>query len=426
MTFRSARRVRLLGLLSHLTQAEFRLYVEHTDRKFRLSPKPIIRGSPRPQKLHPRTYHPETSSWAPAEQNKDQHNLAPGSILKVVSWNLECFTPDPARRATAALDHLQERFGTAPGQPVVMLQELCDESLHAIHENPWVRQNFTLSDSTPPHSVYEEVPGENFIMRKLYWSAARYFTLMMVPRSIKVLDCFRVPFVSDMGRDALFVDIPISAGNASTSTKSIRLCTTHLESLYDFRGHRPSQLATIAELVKEARAADHDNIAGFIGGDMNAITKEDHRFHEAEDVNLKDVWEDVPAPPIPVLKRGQKDLTFGRVKGSTWGFQSNVSREKKRLDKFYYTGQLETVPLPESQDVTGKIGRVGIDLKTEVDAWETETKRRKLIRGKLVERVEKEYCSERLGKMRDRGRLVKIDHWVSDHFGITAGIRVRG
>lgn len=43
------------------------------------------------------------------------------------------------------------------------------------------------------------------------------------------------------------------------------------------------------------------------------------------------------------------------------------------MDKFFYTGSIETVALNEAQDVSGRLGRLGIDLKTEVEAWERET-----------------------------------------------------
>lgn len=52
---------------------------------------------------------------------------------------------------------------------------------------------------------------------------------------------------------------------------------------------------------------------------------------------------------------------------------------------------METVTLAEPQDVTGRLGRLGIGLKTEVEAWESET---------------------------------KFNTWVSDHFGIAVGIKV--
>ncbi|OAL43768.1 hypothetical protein IQ07DRAFT_551838 [Pyrenochaeta sp. DS3sAY3a] len=426
MAFTLAKGARSIRPFSHFTAAEQFLYWKHMESKARLQPRLIVQGPPRPQKLYPRGYHPENSAWASTEGNqRSQGNLLPGSILKIVSWNLEWSAPDPARRATAALDHLQQRFGAAPGPLVVMLQEVCLESLRALLENPWLQRNFNLTETTPPQSIYDDVCGDSFVLKDLYWRATSYFTLMMLPKSLRILDCFRVPFVSDMGRDALCVDIPISAGRRSTSDRSIRLCTTHLESLYGSENHRSSQLATISRLIKETRAKDHNIIAGLVGGDMNAITPPDHDLHRANEVDLRDAWEDIPAPSIPVLKPFQKDMSFGKARGNTWGYQSKAARTRKRLDKFYYTGHLETVPLSEPQDVTGKIGRIGIGCKTVVEARQVEERSKVFVRGKLVEKTSIKYYKRRLDGLTPDAPCVKIDHWVSDHFGIAVGIKVR-
>ncbi|KAL8717490.1 MAG: hypothetical protein Q9225_005271 [Loekoesia sp. 1 TL-2023] len=142
--------------------------------------------------------------------------------------------------------------------------------------------------------------------------------------------------------------------------------------------------------------------------------------------------EDVPAPPTPQLKPFQKDLTYGRAKGNTYGYQSDKNRERKRLDKFLYTGSLETVPLSEVQDVTGKLGRLGIGLKTEVDAWEWTVSPPTFKRNKVLNKPIKEYWPLRtlsdhsvqcLLERKDLAH-VKYECWVSDHFGIAVGIKV--
>ncbi len=228
-----------------------------------------------------------------------------------------------------------------------------------------------------------------------------------------------------MGRDALCVDIAVSSQGEAASKKSIRLCTTHLESLYDGGRYRSSQLAAISDLLKATEVTGHNNIAGIVGGDMNAIGPEEHQLHKTMEVNLKDAWEDISPPPIP-KRSGRKDLTFGRARGNTWGYQSRVPRSGKRFDKFYYTGQLETIPLTEGQDVTGKISRIGIGCKTEVEAWEYQSKVFRVVRGEFVEKTETHYLSKERAKNKPDVRFVKIDHWVSDHFGIAVGIKVTG
>jgi tyrosyl-DNA phosphodiesterase 2 len=70
----------------------------------------------------------------------------------------------------------------------------------------------------------------------------------------------------------------------------------------------------ISALLKGLIAAESRIIAGLFGGDMNAINQSEHELHNASDVDLKDVWEDIPAPPVPILKPFQKDTSYGRVK----------------------------------------------------------------------------------------------------------------
>jgi hypothetical protein len=61
------------------------------------------------------------------------------------------------------------------------------------------------------------------------------------------------------------------------------------------------------------------------------------------------------------------------------------------VDKFLYTGSIETVTLHEAQDVSGRLGRLGINLRTDVEAWEGETRNLSIVRGRYVEKAGKEY-----------------------------------
>ena len=428
----STRPSRCISSVSHFVPAELHLYFKHMEAKARLSPLPIPQKPPEPRFLRLQIYHPESSTWAAIEKSV-QKGLRRGSVLKVVSWNIDWSSPGPAARASAALEHLKELFGEVPGDFVVMLQEVCHKSLQVILENPWVQRNFVLSNVDPPKSLYTNSPGQSFILKHLKWRAVPYFTLMMISRHLAITDCFRVPFVTVMGRDALVVDIPVFNHEGRTQPKeSLRLCTTHLESLWGGRAYRPGQLAMVSALLKGEPTIESKIIAGLVGGDMNAIDRSEHEFPKASDVDLKDVWEDIPAAPIPILKPFQKDFSYGRARGNTWGYQSNSNRNRKRMDKFFYTGSIETVALDEAQDVTGRLGRLGINLKTEVEAWENETTKMSLLRGKYVEELHKQYYSEdQAARWRDRGissakELVctKISTWVSDHFGIVVGIKV--
>lgn len=354
-------------------------------------------------------------------------------MLKVVSWNICSPTAGHEVRVTAALEHIQGLFGNLQDPIVMMFQEVCHPSLQAILQNPWVQRNFILSNTMPPESVYTNIPGNSFILRRLDWAATPCFSLLMVSRNLAIENCFRVPFVTLAGRDALVVDIPISSSTQPNELKEcLRLCTTHLESSVKGKAYRPGQLGLISTLLKGEPKIKSRIVAGLVGGDMNAIFWREHDFHRAIDVDLKDAWEDIPAPPIPVLKRLEKDLSYGRAKGYTWGYQSVKPHVRRRMDKFLYTGSLETVALEEAQDVTGKLGRLGIGLKIEDDGWEEETIKTWVVRGETVTKPVKMLYSKRdVARLQGKGLLkqrklvpTKVNSWVSDHFGIAIGVKV--
>jgi hypothetical protein len=65
------------------------------------------------------------------------------------------------------------------------------------------------------------------------------------------------------------------------------------------------------------------------------------------------------------------------------------------MDKFFYTGSIETFAVDDAQDAVGRLGRLGMGLKTEVEGWELETGGLYLIvKGRLMNKPYKEYVSE--------------------------------
>ena len=172
----------------------------------------------------------------------------------------------------------------------------------------------------------------------------------MVSRRVQPKTWFRVPFSSRMGRDALVVDILIlpSGKTPEQTSKILRLCTTHLESLWEEEGKelRPLQLARISALMKAPPSPCTQIVAGLVGGDMNSISQLDAASHEAENVQLRDIWEETSPLPISQRRPFPEDLTFGRAKGNTWGYQSRAKRAYKRLDKFFYTGSADNSSAP--------------------------------------------------------------------------------
>lgn len=376
-----------------------------------MSNVPLPKNCPAPQLLIPSIYEPMTFGWRPFKSVSDQGGFSQGRLLRIVSWNVDFMAPGRARRASSAMAHLKEIFGDPPPPLVIMLQEVHSQSLAAILAHSWIRQNFVLSNVDAPHN---------------------YFTLMMVSQHVQAGTWFRMPLPSRMGRDALVVDIPIlSSGEGPKQFNQIlRLCTTHLESLPEVEGEerRPLQLAQVSALMKAPPTSCTEIVAGLVGGDMNPISPIDAASHKAENVKLCDVWEETPPPPVPPLKPFQKDLSCGRARGNTWGYQSQGARSRKRLDKFFYTGSADTVGLTEAQDLTGKVGRLGIGVKTKVEVWESEQKELRIAKRGFVQKSvkrhidpEREWCKDLL----EVGVRKEIDTWVSDHFGITVGLRVR-
>ena len=321
--------------------------------------------------------------------------------------------PDRKSRALSAMTHLMELFGDPPPPSVIMLQEVHSESLAAILEHSWVKDNFAISDVDVPE---------------------RYITIMMVSQQLQAGSWFRCPLPTRMGRDALLVDVPISSvrGDTGHSKRILRLCTTHLESLWECEGHefRPRQLAQISALLKAPSRHGVEIAGGLVGGDMNPISPLDFICHQTCDVDLRDVWEDIPYLPGPRPTPFRKDLSYGRAKGNTWGYQSTGAHSRKRMDKFLYTGSVDTEALSEAQDLSGKIGRLGIGLKTKVEVLASERQRFRVLRGKIVEEPFEVYYdiqSKHLFPHDGYEDCVRktIDGWVSDHFGIAIGLRVR-
>ena len=318
--------------------------------------------------------------------------------------------PGRAKRTSAVMDYLKDLFGDPPPAMVVMLQEVHDHSLTAILAHQWIRKNFVLSNAEAPQ---------------------RYFTIVMVSRHLRAENWFRVPFQSRMERDALVVDIELSnlKGELDYPKRYLRLSTTHLESLPETEGDelRPRQLAQISALLKAPSTHRAQIIGGIVGGDMNAISPTDAFTHKAHDIDLHDVWEDTPPSPIPARKPFQKDLTYGKAKGNTWGYQSQRANSRKRLDKFFYTGLVETMALVEPQDLTGKVGRLGIGIKTNIQVWEYEeiVKGLRIVRGMPREYpIKRRFDTEQQSKILINGERKEIDTWISDHFGIAIGVKV--
>jgi tyrosyl-DNA phosphodiesterase 2 len=285
------------------------------------------------------------------------------------------------------MDHLEEVFGDLSSPLVVMLQEVHHESLPAILEHPWIRKTFALSNTHPPRPV---------------------FALIMVSRHVQTDRLFHIPFQSRTDGSALVVDIPISSpgGESEHPKRILRLCTTHLDPPREAGNEEPgpSQLAQVSSLLKATPTPSSEITAGLVGGTMNLS-------HTAADVDLRDVALEGTADPLALT-------LLKELNRNAWGYQAPNECSARRLSKFFYTGMADAVPLLELRDRMGKIGRLGVGVKTKVNTWECDieppdTLFRVLSSGKSHSDIWQE------GSIRK-----ELVVQVSDHFGIAIGIRV--
>jgi hypothetical protein len=380
-----------------------------------------------PEHLVPHAYDPETSAWAPAGDTGNTSNasaLQPGTVVKLVAWNMHAAGPGPAIRATEAMSYLERTFGGTPGHLVLMLQELRPASLQAILDHDWVRRNFVVSNAQVPRSYVDAVAASS---DKTYLGC---FNLMLVARSLPIARCFRVPFVkSPTSSGALVADLALDSGRAGDATQVIRLSTALLESTKFHRGYRDGQLASLSSFLKGKSASEANIVAGIVGGDMNCFVPAELAAHRAPSVNLTDVWEgtDVDRPR-------SKPGSYGASQGQTCGFHVDDGPPRQqgwRTARFLYTGSLDMVPVAEAQDVdaVSGLGRLGIMLKAEEEVEVTASSR-----AGRTNYIAEEFAHARQGDSPDspdspRGHAPGVTQtrakpFVSKHFAIAIGIRV--
>ncbi|KAK6716727.1 hypothetical protein SNK04_007678 [Fusarium graminearum] len=324
-------------------------------------------------------YNIQSSSWVPSSNKAKPPER--GRVLKIASWKLLSSTPTlAALRTSAAIAHLRSIFGKNPHNLVVMLQQINQEVLEVILKDKWAQQNFVLSDKEPPYveNKVDKSGGDKGDLK-----SSQYFTIMMISRNLPISNCFRLPLESEIKTDALVVDVPLPVSeNDDRSNQSLRLCTTCIESNeLDFE-----QLSEVSYLLIGMCSGEQSLVGGLVGGYLG-----EKDFHREVMKGYDDVWDDESSAVPPVSKSSQKDITSGKGKSKSKGKgnkgspHSDKTRKGEQLDTFLYTGLIETVALKEAQATTGRLGRFGTGLKTKSG-------------------------SDNVG--------------VSDHFGITVGIKV--
>ncbi|KAL9110274.1 MAG: hypothetical protein Q9227_005181 [Pyrenula ochraceoflavens] len=249
--------------------------------------------------------------------------------------------PLPTQRMKSALSYLSSYIKTLPNPVVIFSQETLSSDIDLIKSLPWIREKFYITD----------------IDDSRFW--VYYGTFTLVDKRLPVSAVFRVEYgPSAMGRDGLFVDIPVGE-EAVEGGKVLRVCNTHLESLPRNPPYRDKQMTVAAGFL-------HEDVvrAGVIAGDLNAIEEFDKRLHVEND--LKDAF----------LEAGGIE---GDDNGWTWGNQSIIGQREKhgrgRLDKVLFCGDVKVDGLQRFGNGVVLEGKEGNMLKKAIpveEAWVTD------------------------------------------------------
>lgn len=259
---------------------------------------PWIRGQPAPQPYF--TYR--DGVWRSSTDTALPTNTTSlsCSTLSVLSWNIDFMRILPSERMTRALAFLATYTALLPAPPILMFNEMLVSDLQLLQHTPWIQDRYNLTD-----------------LDDRYWESGYYGTCMLISRALPISRVFRVHYTDTaMERDGLFVDLHLN-------NRTLRVCSTHLESLVAVPPRRPGQMAEAARFLREAEA-------GILGGDLNAIESFDRRLHA--DNGLEDAY----------LRRGGEE---DAREGMTWGQMAPTTQREQfglsRMDKLLFCGGVD-------------------------------------------------------------------------------------
>ncbi|PCH42421.1 hypothetical protein WOLCODRAFT_132379 [Wolfiporia cocos MD-104 SS10] len=224
------------------------------------------------------------------------------STLRLVTWNIDFATREESERLLCILSYIRKRYPVREQGPhiplCILLQEFPVHLFPVLLAEKWVRTNFAVV----PSGMHEWPIG------------ATYGNVTLVSISLPIVSAHSLLLAnSRMHRTALTVDVALRhpcTGHALT----LRVVNTHLESLLSGADARRSQLAAIADILR-----DRGVHAGVVAGDMNAICDSDAAI--PAQVGLVDTY------------RGDRD----DLNCFTWGYQPPTQFPPGRLDRVYYT-----------------------------------------------------------------------------------------
>jgi tyrosyl-DNA phosphodiesterase 2 len=234
--------------------------------------------------------------------------------LHLITWNIDYMAVESMARMTSAISYLEGLVASIPATSAVVihLQEMTEsgrgypgrqntaKDFTLLCHTPWIRKKFYMSDIN------------------MSTTDGSYGQATLIDRRLHVAKVSRLRFVSEYQRDAIFVDIRLSADDE----KYLRLCNVHLDSMSGEL--RPIQWKAVSSwLHKEEEGV----VASILAGDCNANRPRDKT--EPQENGFKDAY-----------------LELGGVEddeeGNTWGYQSVQTRYKPtRMDKVAFWGDIE-------------------------------------------------------------------------------------
>lgn len=358
------------------------------------------------ERTAPFAYDHVSQAWKPSTAAPVLLPLIVGQVFRIISWNIDFMEPFQPERVAAALKYLENFLRDKPEPTTILLQEIMGASLDTLLASLWVKNNFQISHLQP-----KQHPA--------------YFTITLIPKNIEVISVFRVPLVMTyMGRDGLFVDLPISRSSmVDRDTKYVvRICNTHLESLQSGNSVRPLQLTQISSLLRASHSSDTEIVAGLVGGDMNAISHNDEGLHHRPEIDLQDVYEIAQRNAASLGNSGDDGL--GGEKGYTWGYQPRCQYPPGRLDKIMFIGMLRPTAVGGEPCVV----RLGVGLQVKVRDPEPSPKPSFRSLGRAAAKGSRDF--ERAGAGQFGGSdeedwtSKEVEVWVTDHFGISTTFTV--
>lgn len=229
-------------------------------------------------------------------------------LFDIVSWNVDFWNNQAHRRCLGLIDHVLER-----GTPdILCLQEVRSDVRDSLLGNRTIREAFLTTDADVGLACEDDKPFTTMTLLSNKRFAYSLDSKDAVGGSegggkFIVGPVSREPLPSASGRDGLYVDIiPPFAPDTF-----LRIINVHLDSRNRF-SYRAQQLKQLARVLREPGCS-----GGVIVGDFNAVTDEDNKLIEENE--LEDAWlalhgnTDPDAPTWSVGRRREAEFKPRRL-----------------------------------------------------------------------------------------------------------------